>query len=275
MWLAPGFRDGPCLPALEPATSWWATPSAGSVVYLLRRRRPRTLLAAGIALALGDRAWCSWLPPEPCCRCRTSRRRRSPGDRGGDGSSPGRLNSMPRLPPTAGGWSEQQPHPGGAFARRPTLRAFCLLLRHLVQRRPDVDRDGALSSWGVLSAERSDDRFYVSGSASWAGFLAGCAAHRPSASGGTSPAAGAWERSMFFGTQFNSSGAAVPMALGYLGLVMLAVRRRHPAGPAGAAGGGGPDGLHQLPAPDRRSAPRSSTATGSAFSQASSATNSF
>ena len=78
----------------------------------------------------------------------------------------------------------------------------------------------ALYKWGVLSAAK-DDRFYQRLAA--VGLLAGA----PLAAFGIwwNFAGGwSWQRSMFVGELFNTWGC-LPMALGYLGLVMLAVRR--------------------------------------------------
>ena len=185
----------------------------GGVVYLLRRRRPRTLLAAGIVLfsvsslmflllgavlSLPDvpeeaiqEVEAQWAPPA------------------------GDLDA--EIAAYRGGWSEQQPqrveHSLGA-----QLSAFPILLFWFSSGLMLIGM--ALYRWGVLSAERSDT-FYRRLAA--AGLLTGA----PligfgiwwNFAGGWS-----WERSMFFGVQFNYWGA-VPMALGYLGLVMLAVRR--------------------------------------------------
>ena len=185
----------------------------GSVVYLLRRRRPRTLLAAGIALfsvsslvfvLLGAVLSLPDVPDEAIREIEAA-------------WAPPASELDDEIFAYRGDWSEQQPqrveHSLGA-----QLSVFPLLLFWFSGGLMLIGM--ALYRWGVLSAERSD-AFYAR--LATAGFLAGA----PligfgiwwNFDGGWS-----WERSMFFGTQFNQWGA-VPMALGYLGLVMLAVRR--------------------------------------------------
>ena len=185
----------------------------GSVVYLLRHRRPRTLLAAGIALfsvsslvflLLGAVLSLPDVPEEAIREIEEE-------------WAPPASELDAEIAAYRGGWSEQQPQRvehslTAQFSGFPVVVFWFsggLMLIGM-----------ALYRWGVLSAERSD-AFHAR--LATTGFLVGA----PligfgiwwNFAGGWS-----WERSMFFGAQFNQWGA-VPMALGYLGLVMLAVRR--------------------------------------------------
>ncbi len=185
----------------------------GCLVYLLRRRRPRTLLVVGLAslvvmslltALVGSALLSPELPAEVSSKIAQE-------------WAPDASDLDAEIAAYRGGWSEQQPlrteHALGVqLGALPLFMLwFCggLMLIGM-----------ALYKWGVLSAAK-DDRFYerlaviglLSGSAL---VLIGMAWN---ASGGW-----AWERSMFFGTLFNSWGC-IPMALAYLAMVMLVVRR--------------------------------------------------
>ena len=185
----------------------------GFLVYLLRRRRPRTLLVAGLAsltvtslflVAGGTALTLPEVPDEAI----------SEVERGWKPDAPQREAEIAAY---RGGWSEQQPVRaeealGIHLGLLPFFAIwFCggLMLIGM-----------ALYKWGVLGAAK-DDRFYRQLAA--IGLLAGLPLV---AFGMWWNFAGdwAWQRSMFFGTLFNSWGC-IPVALGYLGLVMLAVRR--------------------------------------------------
>jgi len=185
----------------------------GCLVYLLRRRRPRTLVAAGLAsltvtslflVAAGSALTLPEVPDEAISEIER-------------GWKPDSAELEAEIAAYRGGWSEQQPVRakealGIHLGMLPFFAIwFCggLMLIGM-----------ALYKWGVLSAAR-DDRFY--GWLAAVGLLAGL----PLVVLGVwwNFAGGwAWQRSMFFGTLFNSWGC-IPVALGYLGLVMLAVRR--------------------------------------------------
>ena len=185
----------------------------GFVVYLLRRRRPRTLLAAGIALfsvsslmflLVGAVLSLPEVPEEAIQEIEAE-------------WAPPASELDAEIAAYRGGWREQQPqrveHSLGAH-----LSAFPVVLFWFCSGLMLIGM--ALYRWGVLSAERSDafyTRLAVVGLLTGAPLI-GFGIWWNFAGGWT------WERSMFFGVQFNYWGA-VPMALGYLGLVMLAVRR--------------------------------------------------
>lgn len=186
----------------------------GSVVYLLRRCRPRTLVVAGAALfsvaslvflLLGAVLSLPDIPDEAIQEVEA-------------GWAPEGAELDAEIAAYRGSWSEQQPQ-----RIQHTLAAqTSTLLLMLCWFSGGLMLIGmALYRSGVLSAERNDG-FYAR--LATIGFLIGA----PligfgiwwNFAGGWS-----WERSMFFGSQFNYWGA-VPMALGYLGVVMLAARRR-------------------------------------------------
>ena len=185
----------------------------GCLVYLLRRCRPRTLLVAGLAtlaatslllVAAGSALTLPEVPDEAISEI----------ERGWTPDSPALEAEVAAY---RGGWREQQPvRAAEALGIHLGLLPFfaiwfCggLMLIGM-----------ALYKWEVLGAAR-DDRFYRRLAS--IGLLAGL----PLVALGMwwNFAGGwAWQRSMFFGTLFNSWGC-IPVALGYLGLVMLAVRR--------------------------------------------------
>ena len=185
----------------------------GCLVYLLRRRGPRTLVTVGGASLLatslllvlaGSALTVPEIPEEAISEIRR-------------GWTPDASELDAEIAAYRGGWSEQQPvRAEEAFGIHLGLLPFfaiwfCggLMLIGM-----------ALYKWGVLGAAR-DDHFYRRLAS--IGLLAGL----PLVAFGTwwNFAGGwAWQRSMFFGTLFNSWGC-IPVALGYLGLVMLAVRR--------------------------------------------------
>ena len=185
----------------------------GCLVYLLRRRGPRTLVVAGVASLLvtslllvlaGSALTVPEVPEEAISEIRR-------------GWTPDASELDAEIAAYRGGWSEQQPvRAAEAFGIHVGLLPFfavwfCAGLMLIGM---------ALYKWGILSAAR-DDRFYARLAA--AGLLAGLPLV---AFGVWWNFAGdwAWQRSMFFGSLFNTWGC-IPVALGYLGLVMLAVRR--------------------------------------------------
>ena len=185
----------------------------GCLVYLLRRRGPRTLVVAGVASLLvtslllvlaGSALTVPEVPEEAISEIRR-------------GWTPDASELDAETAAYRGGWSEQQPvRAAEAFGIHVGLLPFfavwfCAGLMLIGM---------ALYKWGILSAAR-DDRFYARLAA--AGLLAGLPLV---AFGVWWNFAGdwAWQRSMFFGSLFNTWGC-IPVALGYLGLVMLAVRR--------------------------------------------------
>ena len=185
----------------------------GCLVYLLRRRRPRTLLVAGLAsltatsLLLVAAGFALTLPAVPDEAISEIER----------GWKPDAPELEAEVTAYRGGWSAQQPVRaeealGIHLGLLPFFAIwFCggLMLIGM-----------ALYKWGVLSAARDDDFYQRLASIC---LLAGLPLV---AFGMWWNFAGdwAWQRSMFFGTLFNSWGC-IPVALGYLGLVMLAVRR--------------------------------------------------
>ena len=185
----------------------------GCLVYLLRRRGPRTLVVAGVASLLvtslllvlaGSALTVPEVPEEAISEIRR-------------GWTPDASELDAEIAAYRGGWSEQQPvRAAEAFGIHVGLLPFfavwfCAGLMLIGM---------ALYRWGILSAAR-DDRFYARLAAM--GLLAGLPLV---AFGAWWNFAGdwAWQRSMFFGSLFNTWGC-IPVALGYLGLVMLAVRR--------------------------------------------------
>ena len=185
----------------------------GCLVYLARRWRPRTLLVAGLAvfsvtslvfLLIGAALLIPGLPEEVTQEVENEWT-----------PDPSALEA--EIAAYRGGWTEQQPLRmeqalGMHLGTLPFFVLwFCggLMLIGM-----------ALYKWGVLSAAK-DDRFYRR--LAVVGLLAGA----PIVAFGiwwNFAGDWSWQRSMFFGGLFNTWGC-VPMALGYLGLVMLAVRR--------------------------------------------------
>lgn len=185
----------------------------GCLVVLLRRRRPRTLLIAGLAslavtslftVLIGSALLVPGVPEEAHAEIER-------------GWAPNAAYLDAEIAAYRGGWSEQQPRRaeqalGVHLGMLPFFALwFCggLMLIGM-----------ALYKGGVLGAAR-DDRFYrrlvVIGLLTglplvvlgvWWNFAGGWA----------------WQRSMLFGTLFNTWGC-IPVALAYLGWVMLAVRR--------------------------------------------------
>ena len=186
----------------------------GCLVYLARRCRPRTLLLAGLAvfsvtslffLLIGSVLLVPGVPGEVTTEIQ---REWSP-----DASA---LDA--EIEAYRGGWSEQQPLrvEQALSVHLGTLPFFVLWFSGGL-----MLIGMALYKWGVLSAAR-DDRFYRR--LALYGLLGGA----PLVALGiwwNFSGDWSWQRSMFFGGLFNSWGC-VPMALGYLSLVMLAVRRR-------------------------------------------------
>lgn len=184
----------------------------GCLVYLLRRRAPRTLVVVGfvslmvtslLIVLIGAALLIPGVPEEAISEIER--------DWTPDASE------LDAEIAAYGGWTEQQPlRTEQALAVHLGMLPFfviwfCggLMLIGM-----------ALYKWGVLSAAK-DDRFYRRLAA--IGLLTGMPLVVLGVwwnfSGGW-----AWQRSMFFGALFNTWGC-IPVALGYLGLVMLAVRR--------------------------------------------------
>jgi len=186
----------------------------GCLVFLLRKARPRTLAVTGLAvfsvstllyLFIGIAALQEALPPEIATDLRTN------------WWAPAEAKLLAEAEAYRGGWLEQQSlRVEGSLGMH--LAAFPLLL---LWRCAGMMLLGmALYRWGLLSAARSD-RFYrrlamagIAGGAvaimlgTWLNFATGWS----------------WPHSLAFWSQLDYWGG-VAMALGYVGAVMLAVRR--------------------------------------------------
>lgn len=184
----------------------------GSFVFLLRNRSPAALLGVGLvvasvasvlSIALGLMA--PAFPDEAKAEIAAS-------------WAPAAAEIEASLRAYRGGWLAQQAQrvPDTLMMQTAVLPAL------MVWRATGVMLLGmALYRWRILDATRSD-AFYRRMA------LIGFAAGAPVVAAGIwwSFAGGwSWDRSFFLGSQFNYWGS-LPMALGYLGLVMLAIRRR-------------------------------------------------
>ena len=183
----------------------------GSVIFLFRNRPPRKLVVIGLAvfaaasvLSIGIGLTTKFIPEKDVAEITAF-------------WTPDAAKIDAELLAYRGGWLAQQ-------ARRvdDTLAMHTMALpTDLLWQSAGIMLMGmALYRWHILSAVRSD-RFYL------------CLALIGFGVGVPVVAAGAWwnfavgwswERSMFLGSQFNYWGS-LTMALGYVGLVMLAVRR--------------------------------------------------
>lgn len=186
----------------------------GGLVYLARRRRPRTLLAAGlsafsVASALSVLSAVALSSPTvPEAAAREIEREWAPEAAALDAE----------IVAYRGGWNDQQPWRAEQALE---VQLFMLPFALVWSCGGAMLLGMALYRSGVLSAARSD-RFYRRLAASG---LAGGSALVGVGIWWNFAGGWSWERSMFFGSQFNAWGS-LAMALGYLGLVMLAVRRR-------------------------------------------------
>ena len=192
---------------------------SGCLVFLLRKSSPRILAIIGLGvfsvstllfLFIGFAALGDYLPPEIAT------------DLQSDWWEPSEAKRRYEVEAYLGSWLEQQPF-RVAVALNFHFVAFPLLL---LWRCAGMMLLGmALFRWGVLNAKRND-RFYrklalagiFGGSVSiligtWLDFTTGWS----------------WPNSIAFWSQFNYWGG-VAMALGYIGLVMLAIRRGWLAG---------------------------------------------
>ena len=183
----------------------------GSLVYFLRNRSPRTLVVAGLAVfsaasvlytAIGMTT--GFIPDKDVAEIVAF-------------WSPDAAQIDAELLAYGGGWFAQQ-------ARRSAdtlvMHTTALPIRLLWQSAGIMLMGMALYRWRILAAVRSDV-FY--GRLALIGFGVGV----PVVAVGAwwNFAAGwSWDRSMFLGSQFNYWGS-LAMACGYVGLVMLAVRR--------------------------------------------------
>ena len=186
----------------------------GCLVFLLRNSQARTLACAGVAvfsvstllyLFIGIVTLKEVLPPEIIAELRTS------------WWAPSEAWRLAEVEAYRGGWIEQQPlRVEGSLGKH--LYSFPLLLLWRCAGMMLVGM--ALYKWGVLSAARGS-RFYrrlavvgIAGGAvaviagTWIDFATGWS----------------WPNSVFFWSQLNYWGG-VAMALGYVGAVMLALRR--------------------------------------------------
>ncbi len=183
----------------------------GCGIYLFRNRSPRRLLVLGIGvfsvstfLYLLSALGLSYAPPEAAADIAST-------------WAPDAAAIEAELAAYQGGWMAQQ-----AYRVRSVLEMHTVVMPLLfLWRCGGAMLVGmALYKWGVLSAARSG-RFYrrmiLIGMA--AGLTAIAAGLWWNFSGGWT-----WERSFFTGAQFNYWGST-GVALGYLGLVMLAVQK--------------------------------------------------
>ena len=185
----------------------------GLLIYPLRRCRPRTLLIIGLAgvlvasfilVLLGAVLLIPGLPAELIAEVERD-------------WAPAAATLDAEIAAYRGGWGEQQAlrveHALGIHlgALPVFMLWYCGGLMLLGM---------ALYRWGVLSAAR-DDHFY--GWLTLLGLLVGAPVVVFGVWWNVS-GDWAWQRSLMFGSLFNAWGC-IPMALGYLGLVMLAVRR--------------------------------------------------
>ncbi len=183
----------------------------GSVIFLFRNRSPRTLVVVGLAvfaaaslisIAIGMTT--EFIPEKDVAEIVAV-------------WAPDAAKIDAELLAYRGGWFAQQ-------ARRTSdtlgIHTTVLPIEVFWQSAGIMLMGMALYRWHILSAVRND-RFYcclaligfgvgvpVVAAGAWWNFSAGWN----------------WERSMFLGSQFNYWGS-LAMALGYIGLVMLAVRR--------------------------------------------------
>ena len=186
----------------------------GCLVFLFRRKSARTLIASGLAifavgslLMLGSGVILTSpvVPEEAVVEI----------ERDWSGTTPVREAELEAF---RGGWSAQQP---ARVQQALTMHFFLFPLLMLWFCVGNMLFGMALYRLGVLGAERGD-RFY--------GRLAaiGLGAGMPLVATGiwwNFAADWSWDKAMFHGFQFNYWGC-IGVALGYLALVMLAVRRR-------------------------------------------------
>lgn len=184
----------------------------GCLVFLLRNRPPRTLLAAGLAvfsvasvLSLGFGLVAPALSEQETAEIAAA-------------WAPAAAEIEAQLRAYRGGWLAQQ----GQRVPDTVMMQTAVLPFLMLWRAAGVMLLGmALYRWRILDATRSD-AFHRR--LALIGFGAGVPVVAAGIwwhfDGGWS-----WERSFFLGSQFNYWGS-LAMALGYVGLVMLAIRRR-------------------------------------------------
>ncbi len=183
----------------------------GSVIFLLRNRSPRALVVSGLVvfvvasvLSIGIGMTTEFIPDEDVAEIVAA-------------WAPDAAKIEAELLAYRGGWFAQQAQ---RVSDTLVMHTMALPTELLWQSAGIMLMGMALYRWHILSAVRND-RFYcclaligfgvglpVVAAGAWWNFAAGWN----------------WERSMFLGSQFNYWGS-LTMAFGYIGLVMLAVRR--------------------------------------------------
>ena len=183
----------------------------GSVIFLLRNRSPRALVVSGLVvfavasvLSIGIGMTTEFIPEKDVAEIVAA-------------WAPDAAKIEAELLAYRGGWFAQQAQ---RVSDTLVMHTMALPTELLWQSAGIMLMGMALYRWHILSAVRND-RFYcclaligfgvglpVVAAGAWWNFAAGWN----------------WERSMFLGSQFNYWGS-LTMAFGYVGLVMLAVRR--------------------------------------------------
>lgn len=183
----------------------------GSVIFLLRNRSPRALVVSGLVvfvvasvLSIGIGMTTEFIPEKDVAEIVAA-------------WAPDATKIEAELLAYRGGWFVQQAQ---RISDTLVMHTMALPTELLWQSAGIMLMGMALYRWHILSAVRND-RFYcclaligfgvglpVVAAGAWWNFAAGWN----------------WERSMFLGSQFNYWGS-LAMAFGYVGLVMVAVRR--------------------------------------------------
>ena len=183
----------------------------GSVIFLLRNRSPRALVVSGLVVfvvasvfSIGIGITTEFIPDEDVAEIVAA-------------WAPDVAKIEAELVAYRGGWFAQQAQ---RVSDTLVMHTMALPTELLWQSAGIMLMGMALYRWHILSAVRND-RFYLRLA------LIGFGVGLPIVAAGAwwNFAAGwRWERSMFLGSQFNYWGS-LAMAFGYVGLVMLAVRR--------------------------------------------------
>ena len=183
----------------------------GSVIFLLRNRSPRALVVSGLVVfvvasvfSIGIGMTTEFIPEKDVAEIVAA-------------WAPDAAKIEAELLAYRGGWFAQQAQ---RVSDTLVMHTMALPTELLWQSAGIMLMGMALYRWHILSAVRND-RFYlrlvligfgvglpIVAAGAWWNFAAGWR----------------WERSMFLGSQFNYWGS-LAMAFGYVGLVMLAVRR--------------------------------------------------